>query len=176
MHDLGPPFPNELFSRQAREFIAKHLEMSILHLAEDQRLTDAGFGTAARAKRSVEVRSAEIEEADYEAIDLNDLRAKTMPLQFMSRAILLQAEDRARLLEIPAAKNPFLASTSSQLIDVMEQTGYFSRTEAVRAMVVCHNLLWMLDTCIVIDDVELLVSGSQARSFAHGTRNSTEDS
>jgi hypothetical protein len=168
----GPHFPVELFSRQVWELVAKHLEMSILHLAEITRLATAGFDTNTRARRSYEALEESIRSADYEAIGLNDLRAKTLPLQLMSKALMLEADDRHALLELVASKDTLLASETRKLIGAVEQNGYDTQERAVQSMVACHNLLWMLDTCIVIDDKARKIYGSQVRDMAIGARNS----
>lgn len=166
----GSHFPHNLFSRQVWELLAKELEMSILHLAESRRLADAGFDVDSVARKSLEFLSAILESDDYEPIDPNDLRAKMVPLQLMSKAVLLAQQDRAHLLELVARKDPHISSTTAKLIRAVEHAGFETREQAVRAMVACHDLLLMLDTCVVIDDVACRIYGSQSRTFGLGER------
>lgn len=147
-------------SRVGWQIIAETLQKCVLDLPANELLRSAGYDVDAVAERSFDAILDELCGVDFVPPRFNEVEYRTLPLRLMSLYFRLPSHRRAKLLEVVDRVAPEVARDLRNMVEAIDKSGFSTQSQCVEAMRACHDILVMLDSCLVYDPARRLICHS----------------
>lgn len=144
-------------SRVGWQIVAETLQKCVLDLPASELLRSAGYDVDAVAERWLDATIAELCRVDFVPPRSNEVEHRTLPLKLMSWYSRLPSHSHRKLLEVVDRVAPAVTRDLRNMVEAIDRSGFSTQSQCVEAMRACHDILVMLDSCLVYDPIRRLI-------------------